>query len=47
MKVGLKNAIDMIPDVVDCFDFAVNESCIKYDECDVSACNVFAPNVSH
>lgn len=35
MKVGLKNALDMVEDVVDCFDFAINESCIYYEECGV------------
>lgn len=36
MKVALKNCVEIVEDLVDCFDFAVNESCNKYDECDVS-----------
>ncbi len=35
LLVGLKNALDLIPDLVDHFDFAVNEQCHEYDECDV------------
>ena len=34
LLVGLKNALDLIPDLVDHFDFAVNEQCHEYDECD-------------
>jgi hypothetical protein len=33
MAVGLKNDLDQIPDLVDDFDFAVNEQCAQYDEC--------------
>lgn len=34
LSVALKNDIDQIPDLVDDFDFAVNEECVKYTECD-------------
>lgn len=36
MKVALKNSVEIVEDLVDCFDFAVNESCNQYDECGVS-----------
>jgi len=32
-----RDVIEQIPDLVDVFDFAVNEQCVKYDECDVYA----------
>lgn len=35
LVIGLKNALEQIPDLVDSFDFAVNEQCVEYDECDV------------
>ncbi|OGJ47713.1 hypothetical protein A2344_01360 [Candidatus Peregrinibacteria bacterium RIFOXYB12_FULL_41_12] len=34
LSVGLKNALDQIDDLVDYFDFAVNEQCFEYDECE-------------
>ena len=34
LLVGLKNALDQIPALVGSFDFAVNEQCFEYDECD-------------
>lgn len=34
LSVGLKNALDQIPDLVSYYDFAVNEQCFAYDECD-------------
>jgi hypothetical protein len=34
MAVGLKNDLDQIPSLVSDFDFAVNEQCAQYDECD-------------
>jgi hypothetical protein len=37
LLIGLKNALDLIPDLVDVFDFAVNEQCHEYDECDAYA----------
>ncbi|MGG2399208.1 endo alpha-1,4 polygalactosaminidase [Pseudomonas sp. SH1-B] len=34
MNVGLKNAVELLPALSDHFDFAVNESCYRYNECD-------------
>lgn len=34
LKVGLKNNLSQIPELVDYFDFAINESCYFYGECD-------------
>ena len=34
LSVGLKNAVDVDDKVVGDFDFAINEECITYDECD-------------
>lgn len=34
LSVALKNDLDQIPDLVDDFDFAINEECIRYAECD-------------
>ncbi|WP_183065079.1 endo alpha-1,4 polygalactosaminidase [Streptomyces sp. gCLA4] len=34
MAVGLKNDLDQIPQLVGDFDFAVNEQCAQYDECE-------------
>jgi hypothetical protein len=34
LSVGLKNDMDQIPDLVEEFDFTVNEECFDYDECD-------------
>ena len=36
MAVGLKNDLDQIPQLVRDFDFAVNEQCAQYDECDAN-----------
>ncbi|WP_329341521.1 endo alpha-1,4 polygalactosaminidase [Streptomyces sp. NBC_01352] len=33
LAVGLKNDLDQIPELVDDFDFAVNEQCAQYDQC--------------
>jgi hypothetical protein len=35
LSIGLKNDLDQIKDLVSSFDFIVNESCHKYDECDM------------
>jgi hypothetical protein len=35
LAIGLKNDLDQIPQLVDVYDFAVNEQCAEYDECDV------------
>ncbi|MFJ3159344.1 endo alpha-1,4 polygalactosaminidase [Streptomyces kanasensis] len=37
LSVGLKNDLDQIPQLVRDFDFAVNEQCAQYDECDALA----------
>ncbi len=34
MSVGLKNDLNQIKDLKDFFDFSVNESCHKYNECE-------------
>ncbi len=34
LAIGLKNALDLIPELVDEFDFAVNEECHDNDECE-------------
>ena len=35
LSIGLKNDLEQIPELVEYFDFAVNEQCFEYDECDV------------
>jgi len=35
LSVGLKNDLDQIEDLVDHFDFAVNEQCFQFNECDL------------
>ncbi|WP_253770427.1 endo alpha-1,4 polygalactosaminidase [Goodfellowiella coeruleoviolacea] len=37
LSIGLKNDLKQIPDLVSVFDFAVNEQCAEYDECDLLA----------
>ena len=34
LAVGLKNDLEQIPELVDHFDFALNEQCFEYDECE-------------
>ena len=34
LSVGLKNDLEQIKDLVDFFDFAVNEECYQYEECE-------------
>jgi len=34
MKTGLKNSLAIIPDVISVVDFAVNEQCSAFLECD-------------
>jgi hypothetical protein len=34
LAVGLKNDLDQVADLVDDFDFAINEQCHQYDECE-------------
>lgn len=33
--MGLKNDLDQILDLVDQFDWVLNEQCFEYDECEV------------
>lgn len=35
LSVGLKNDLDQIPDLLSHFDWALNEQCFQYDECDL------------
>ena len=35
LAVGLKNDLDQVRELVDYFDFAVNEQCFEYNECDM------------
>ncbi|MEZ4471488.1 MAG: endo alpha-1,4 polygalactosaminidase [bacterium] len=37
LSVGLKNALDLIPALVGDFDWALNEECFAYEECDTLA----------
>lgn len=37
MSIGLKNAGDIIEDVIDLVDFSVNEQCIEFSECETFA----------
>ena len=37
LAIGLKNDLDQVDDLVDDFDFAVNEQCFQYEECDLLA----------
>jgi len=37
LSIGLKNDLDQISELVSVFDFAVNEECWEYDECDALA----------
>ncbi len=34
LSVGLKNALEFIPELQSDFDWALNEECLSYDECD-------------
>lgn len=36
LAVGLKNDLEQVPDLVDYYDFEVNEQCHEYDECDLA-----------
>ena len=37
LSIGLKNDLAQIPQLVADFDWALNEECMKYDECDALA----------
>lgn len=47
MAVALKNAVEMAEDVVDKFDFALNESCHVWGECNVSFFLKASQSVQH
>jgi hypothetical protein len=34
LSIGLKNDLDQVADLVDHFDWALNEECMQYDECE-------------
>jgi len=34
LSIGLKNALDLVGDLVEYFDWALNEQCFQYNECD-------------
>ena len=34
LSAALKNDLEQIPDLLDFFDFAINEECFQYHECD-------------
>lgn len=35
LSIGLKNDLEQVQGLVDHFDFAINESCFEYDECEL------------
>ncbi len=37
LSIGLKNDLDQIPDLLSDFDWALNEECFSYNECDLLA----------
>ena len=37
LAVGLKNDLNQVGDLVDVYDFAINEQCFNYDECEMLA----------
>lgn len=37
LSVGLKNALDLVPQLVGDFDWALNEECLSYNECSALA----------
>jgi len=37
LSIGLKNDLDQVDQLVEYFDFAVNEQCFEYSECDLLA----------
>mmetsp|Transcript_1383 Transcript_1383/g.1830 ORF Transcript_1383/g.1830 Transcript_1383/m.1830 type:complete len:288 (-) Transcript_1383:36-899(-) len=44
LSVGLKNDLDQIDDLLSYFDWALNEQCFQYDECDVYYDSFIASN---
>lgn len=37
LSIGLKNDLDQVSELVEYYDFAVNEQCFEYDECEALA----------
>ncbi len=37
LSVGLKNAVDLVPQLVSEFDWALNEECLEFNECSTTA----------
>lgn len=37
LSIGLKNDVDQVDDLVDAFDWALNEECVSYDECETTS----------
>ncbi len=37
LSVGLKNDVDQVDDLVDAFDWALNEECVAYEECETTS----------
>lgn len=35
LAIALKNAVELVPELVNDFDFVINESCYAYKECDI------------
>ena len=35
LSIGLKNDLEQVPDLVNAFDWAINEQCFAYGECDL------------
>jgi len=35
MKVGMKNSLELMDDTHEYYDFALNEECHEYNECEV------------
>ena len=44
--MGLKNDLDQVPQLLPYFDWALNEECMAYDECDLLAPFIDAGNIS-
>lgn len=44
LSIGLKNNLSQLDDLVDDFDWALNEECFAFDECDVYVDNFLAQN---
>lgn len=43
MVVGMKNALGIVDAIKDHFDFAINEECHEWNECNVSATRLTQP----